>query len=82
MPKHLHLTRPRLDSWLTVEIHERDGRFMATADLAEDSRDIGPLRYSLVATLKLVTGEGCPTPYFRRSTLLTLSRQSHVPVSR
>jgi len=39
--RHLHLTHPRLGSWVTVEIHERDGRFMATADLGEDSRDIG-----------------------------------------
>jgi len=41
MAKHLHLTHPRLDFWVTVEIHERDGHYMATADLAEDSRDIG-----------------------------------------
>jgi len=39
--RHLHLTHPRLDFWVTVEIHERDGRYMATADLAEDSRDVG-----------------------------------------
>ena len=39
--RHLHLTHPRLDSWVTVEIHEREERFMATADLGEDSRDIG-----------------------------------------
>ena len=39
--QHLHLTHPRLDSWVTVEIHERDGRYMATADLAEDSHDVG-----------------------------------------
>jgi hypothetical protein len=40
--QHLHLTHPSLDFWVTVEIHERDGRYMATADLAEDSRDVGP----------------------------------------
>jgi hypothetical protein len=39
--QHLHLTHLRLDLWVTVEIHERDGRYMATADLGEDSRDIG-----------------------------------------
>ena len=39
--QHLHLTHPRLDFWVAVEIHERDGRFMATADLAEGSRDVG-----------------------------------------
>ena len=39
--QHLHLTHPRLDFWVAVEIHERDGRYMATADLAEDSRDVG-----------------------------------------
>ena len=39
--RHLHLSHPRLDSWVTVEIWERDGRYMATADLGEDSRDVG-----------------------------------------
>jgi hypothetical protein len=29
------------DFWIIVEIHERDGRYMATADLGEDSRDVG-----------------------------------------
>ena len=36
-----HLSHPKLDFWVTVEIHERDGRYMATANLAEDSRDVG-----------------------------------------
>ena len=35
------LTQPDLDFWVDVTVHERDGRYMATADLAEDSRDIG-----------------------------------------
>ena len=39
--QHFRLTHPRLDFWVTVEIHERDGRYMAAADLAEDSRDVG-----------------------------------------
>lgn len=39
--KHVNLSQPRLDFWVTVEIRERDGRYMATADLAEDSRDVG-----------------------------------------
>ena len=39
--RHLHLTHPRLDFWVAVETHERDGRYMATADLGEDSRDVG-----------------------------------------
>ena len=39
--KHHHLTHPRLDFWVTVEIHERDGRYRATADQAEDSMDVG-----------------------------------------
>ena len=39
--KHIHLTHPRLDFWVTVEVRERDGRYMATADLGEDSRDVG-----------------------------------------
>lgn len=37
----LRLTHPGLDFWVDVTVHERGGRFMATADLAEDSRDIG-----------------------------------------
>jgi hypothetical protein len=37
----LRLTHPDLDFWVDVAVHERDGRFMATADLAEDSRDVG-----------------------------------------
>ena len=40
-PKEFRLTHPRLDFYVEVTLHERDGRFMATADLAEDSRDIG-----------------------------------------
>ena len=39
--KHLHLTHPKLDFRVTVEVWERDGRYMATADLGEDSRDVG-----------------------------------------
>ena len=39
--QHLRLTHPDLDFWVDVTIHERDGRRMATADLAEDSRDVG-----------------------------------------
>ena len=39
--QHLHLTPPRLDFWVAVTVHERDGRYMATADLGEDSRDVG-----------------------------------------
>ena len=34
-------THPDLDFCVDVTVYERDGRFMATADLAEDSRDIG-----------------------------------------
>jgi hypothetical protein len=41
MPKHLHPTHPRLEFWVTVVIHEREARDMATADLGEDSRDVG-----------------------------------------
>jgi len=39
--QHLRLTHPRLDVWVDVTVHERDGRYMAAADLAEDSRDVG-----------------------------------------
>ena len=41
MPKHYRLTHPDLDFYVDVTVHERDGRYMATADLAEDSRDVG-----------------------------------------
>jgi hypothetical protein len=34
-------TCSNLDFQVDVTGHERDGRFMATADLAEDSRDVG-----------------------------------------
>ena len=39
--KRLRLTRPDLDFYVEVTVHERDGRYMATADLGEDSRDVG-----------------------------------------
>ena len=35
------LTHPALDMYVDATIHVRDGCFMATADLAEDSRDVG-----------------------------------------
>jgi hypothetical protein len=41
MPKYLRLTHPDLDLYVDVALHERDGRYMATADLGEDSRDVG-----------------------------------------
>jgi hypothetical protein len=37
----LRLTHPGLAFWVDIAVFERDGRFMAAADLAEDSRDIG-----------------------------------------
>jgi len=39
--RHSRPTQPDLDFHVEVEIHERDGRYMATADLSEGSRDIG-----------------------------------------
>jgi len=39
--RHSRPTQPDLDFHVDVEIRERGGRFMATADLGEDSRDIG-----------------------------------------
>jgi len=36
----MRLTHPGLDFYVDVTGHERDGRHMAAADLAEDSRDI------------------------------------------
>ena len=37
----LRLTHPDLDFYVDVTVHERNGRYMATADLGEDSRDVG-----------------------------------------
>jgi hypothetical protein len=37
----LRLTDPDLAFYVDDTVHERDGRFMATADLGEDSRDVG-----------------------------------------
>jgi hypothetical protein len=37
----LRLTHSELDFYIDVAVHEHDGRFMATADLGEDSRDVG-----------------------------------------
>ena len=37
----LRLTHPALDFYVDVTLYERDGRYMAAADLAEGSRDIG-----------------------------------------
>ena len=36
----LQLTHTALDFWVDVTVRERDGRYMATADLGEDSRDV------------------------------------------
>jgi hypothetical protein len=35
------LAHPDLDFFVDITIHERDGRFMAIADPAEHSRDVG-----------------------------------------
>ena len=40
-PQSLRLNHLDLDFYVDVTVHDRDGRFMATADLAEDSRDVG-----------------------------------------
>jgi hypothetical protein len=39
--QHFRLTHPAFTFHVGASVHERDGRFMATADLAEDSRDVG-----------------------------------------
>ena len=39
--RRVHLSHSDLDFWVDVTVHERDGRYMATADLAEGTRDIG-----------------------------------------
>ena len=38
---HYRLTHPDLTFYVDVTVHERDGRYMATVDLAEGSRDVG-----------------------------------------
>ena len=35
--RHLRLNYPDLDFSVEVTVHERDGRFMATADLGEET---------------------------------------------
>jgi hypothetical protein len=35
--QHLRLTHPAHTFWVDVTVHERDGRFMSTADLAENT---------------------------------------------
>ena len=40
MPTY-RLSHPELDFYVEVTVREREGRYMATADLAEDSRDVG-----------------------------------------
>ena len=37
----LRLTHPDLDFYVDVTVHVRDGRYMATADLGDDSREVG-----------------------------------------
>jgi hypothetical protein len=39
--KRHRLTHPALDFYVDVTVHERDGRYMATVNLREDSRDVG-----------------------------------------
>jgi hypothetical protein len=39
--KRLRLTHRDLDFHVDVTVHECDGRFMATAESGEDSRDVG-----------------------------------------
>jgi hypothetical protein len=59
--QRLRLTHPALTFHVGASVHERDGRFMATADLAEDSRDVGvgsTGQESVRAALKAL-GEPC-----------------------
>ena len=39
--QRVRLNHPDLDFYVEVTVHERDGRFMATADLVKDSRYVG-----------------------------------------
>jgi hypothetical protein len=39
--RHYRLTHPDLDFRVDATVHVRDGRYMATADLTEDSQDVG-----------------------------------------
>lgn len=38
---HYRLHHPDLGFYVDVTVRERDGRYIAAADLAEDSRDVG-----------------------------------------
>jgi hypothetical protein len=40
--QHDRLTHPAIDFYVDVTVHERDGRHMATGDLAEGTCDIRP----------------------------------------
>jgi hypothetical protein len=60
MPRHLHLTHPHIDFWVAVEIRERDGLYMATADLGEDSRDAGVGNTPLEAVRAALSSLGEP----------------------
>ena len=57
----LRLTHPALDFYVDVTIHERDGRYMATADRAEESRGVGDTPQEAVRAALRALGE----PYAR-----------------
>ena len=59
-PSHLRLSHLGLDFWVDVTVHERDGRYMATADLGEDSHDVGVRDTAQEAVEEALRGLGEP----------------------
>jgi hypothetical protein len=53
-------THPVLDFHVDVTVRERDGRYMATADLGEDSQDVGVRDTAQEAVEEALRGLGEP----------------------
>lgn len=58
--RHLRLDHPKLDFCVDVTVHERDGHYMATADLGEDSQDVGVRDTAQEAVEEALRGLGEP----------------------
>ena len=76
--RHLRLTHPALTFYADVTVHERDGRFMATADLAEDSLDVGLGNTGQEAVRAALKALGEPCASERRSRPRPDERQASV----
>ena len=76
--ERLHLTHTDLGFWVDVKVHERDGRYMATTDLAEDSRDVGLGSTGQEAVRAALKALGEPCASERRSRPRPDERQASV----